>query len=168
MVQDELLMLMNRAAITDVVTNLAHAQDDKDWETMRQLFAHQVHLDMSRQSDGPILDVTPEQLADLARATLDGFDCTQHFTANLEMHLDGARARCRVHVIAYHQLLTQPGVTDFCTMRGYWHLVLRKTGERWLIEQWAIERAAPWEGDPSVYQLAAAAAEAPTNSALTN
>jgi len=127
MVQEELMMLVDRAAIADVVTNLAHAQDDKNWEAMRQLFADQVHLDMSQQSNGPILDVSAEQLADLARATLDGFDCTHHFTANVETQLDGLRARCRVHAIAYHQLLTQPGVIDFCTMRGYWHLVLQKT-----------------------------------------
>jgi len=99
----------------------------------------------------------------MARATLEGFDCTQHFTANIETRVDGSRARCRVHTIAYHQLATEPGVTDFCTMRGYWHLRLRKTGGRWLIEQWAIERAAPWEGDPAVYQLAAAAAAARKN-----
>jgi hypothetical protein len=167
MTEDELGMLADRLAIADVVTNLAHAQDDKNWAALEWLFASEVHLDMSRQSGGPILDVTPGRLAEMARATLEGFDCTQHFTANLETQIDGARARCRAHVIAYHHLATPPGVADFCTMRGYWRLHLRKIEGRWLIAEWAIERAAPWEGDPAVYQLAAAAAAARRGSAST-
>jgi hypothetical protein len=44
---------------------------------------------------------------------------------------------------------------DFCTMRGYWELKLRKADGKWRIHHWAVIRTGPWEGSPEVYELAA-------------
>jgi hypothetical protein len=58
---------------------------------MRQLFTDTMHPDMSRQSNGPVLVSTSTQLADIAPAMLEGFDCTYHMTANLEVRSEGRR-----------------------------------------------------------------------------
>ncbi|ANZ41691.1 hypothetical protein BBK82_42840 [Lentzea guizhouensis] len=149
--------LAARAAIADVVTALAHAQDDKDWPALRRLFADEVVLDLSTHHFGtPPAPMTATDLVALASTTLTGFDSTHHSASNLELHLSDDNAECRVHVVAYHHVPTDPGVVDHCTMRGYWRLTLRRLSERWLITHWTVQRTCPWEGSPDVYALAAA------------
>jgi 3-phenylpropionate/cinnamic acid dioxygenase small subunit len=151
-----LAALLDRAEIADLVAGLAHAQDDRDWDTFRQLFADRILLNLTGHlADAPV-DMTAEELASMARSTLDGFDATHHATSNVAITFDADEARCRVHVIAYHHVPAAPDVVDFCTMRGFWQLGMRKVDGRWRIHQWTIVRSGPYEGDPAVYQLAAA------------
>jgi hypothetical protein len=149
--------LVDRAAAADVVAGLAHAQDDRDWTALRRLFADEVLLDLSTHHFGrPPTTTAATDLVELARGTLDGFDCTHHATSNLVVRLSGDEAECRTHVVAYHHVPADPGVVDHCTMRGYWQLKLRKLDGRWLITHWAVLRSGPWEGSPEAYALAAA------------
>jgi len=138
--------------IVDVVTGLAHAQDDKDWPRLRRLFADQVTLDQSAQSGADPVTMTADELVDKARLVLSGFPCTHHASSNPLIEVDEATATCRTHMVAYHHFPTE-GV-DFCTMRGYWELGLTRSGEGWRIRRWAVVRTAPWEGDPDLYRLA--------------
>lgn len=147
----------DRLDIADVVTHIAHAQDDKDWPLLRSLFTGNVLLDLSRHSGAAPVDLTADGLVAAARATLDGFGCTHHVTANPSTTVDGDRATCRTHVIAYHDLETSPGVVERCTMRGYWELALRRVSGTWLVCRWAIVRTAPWEGSPEIYDRARSA-----------
>jgi hypothetical protein len=149
--------LVERAAIADVVAGLAHAQDDQDWVALRRLFADEVLLDLSTHHFGrPPTTLAASDLVELARATLEGFDCTHHAASNLVVQLSGDEAECRTHMVAYHHIPAERGVVDYCTMRGYWRLRLRKLGGRWLITHWAVMRTGPWDGSPDVYALAAA------------
>jgi hypothetical protein len=149
--------LVDRADIADVVAGLANAQDDRDWDALGKLFADEVIVDLSRHYYGrPPTTMTVAELVDLARASLTGFDCTHHASSNLVVTVSGEHARCRAHMVAYHHVPADAGVVDHCTMRGYWELMLRKRGRRWLIAQWSVVRTAPWEGCPQVYELAAA------------
>jgi hypothetical protein len=149
--------LVDRAAVADVVAGLAHAQDDRDWTALRQLFADEVGLDLSTHYYGrPPTTLPAAELVELARRTLEGFDCTHHAATGLVIQLSGDEAECRAHMVAYHHVPADPGVTDHCTMRGLWRLGLRRSGERWLIHHWAVVRTAPWEGSPDAYELAAA------------
>ncbi|SEQ53455.1 nuclear transport factor 2 family protein [Lentzea albida] len=155
--------LLDRAAIANVVTGLAHAQDDKDWDALRQLFSDEVLLDLSTHHFGePPATLPAAELVTLARNTLQGFDCTHHATSNPKVRLSAGEAWCRVHVVAHHHVTADPGVVDHCTMRGYWRLALHKAGERWLITRWAVQRTCPWEGSPDVYALAAQRCPAPS------
>ena len=149
--------LVARASIAEVVSGLAHAQDDRDWPALRRLFADEVVLDLSTHHFGrPPTTMAADDLVELARTVLEGFDCTHHAASNLVVDLSGDEARCRTHMVAYHHVPAEPDVVDHCTMRGYWQLELRRLGERWLIARWAVLRTAPWEGSPDVYALAAA------------
>ena len=143
---------LDRAAITDVVAGLAHAQDDKDWTRFRQLFSDPVTLDQSAKSGEPPATMTADELTDKARSVLGGFPVTHHASSNPLIDVDGDAATCRTHMVAYHHFPTD-GV-DFCTMRGYWQLELVRSGDGWAIRRWAVVRTAPWEGDPDLYGLA--------------
>lgn len=152
--------LLDRMAVADVVAGLAHAQDDQDWVALRRLFADEVLLDLSTHHFGrPPTTLAADELVELARGTLAGFDCTHHAASNLVVRLSGDEAECRTHMVAYHHVPADPGVVDYCTMRGYWRLKLRKLGGRWLITHWAVLRTGPWGGSPEAYALAAARIE---------
>ncbi|MCS7477895.1 nuclear transport factor 2 family protein [Umezawaea endophytica] len=143
----------DRLAVMDVVARLAHAQDDRDWDALRELFADEVRLDLSGQSGAAPVDLTADGLVDKARSVLEGFDALHHAASLPLVEVDGDRATCRVHVVAYHHVPTD-GV-DFCTMRGRWELGLTRGSGRWLVHRWAVVRTAPWEGSPDVYRIAA-------------
>ncbi|WP_021594724.1 nuclear transport factor 2 family protein [Actinomadura welshii] len=144
--------LLDRIRITDVVANLAHAQDSKDWERFRDLFADRMTLDLTGRSGEPAEELTADEMTAKARTIIDGFACTHHASSNLLIEVSGATARCRAHMVAYHHVPT-PGV-DHLTMRGYWQLDLVDTNGRWLIQRWTIVRTAPWEGNPDLYRIA--------------
>ena len=144
-----------RLAIGEVLARLAFTQDTRDWSSFQRLFADSVRLDLSTMFGAPPLEIAAVELASLASATLDGFDCTHHSAANLLVEFTEDEARCSAHITSYHHVVAPPGVIDFCTVRGYWHLSLRQEQERWVITAWAVVRTAPWEGSPDVYRLAA-------------
>ena len=148
--------LVDRAAVADVVAGLAHAQDDRNWDALRHLFADELILDLSAHHFGrPPTAMAARALVELARASLTGFDCTHHAASNLLVELSGDEARCRAHMVAYHHVPAEAGVVDYCTMRGYWELKLRKIDQQWLIHHWSVIRSGPWEGSPAAYDLAA-------------
>jgi SnoaL-like protein len=158
-----LRQLADRAAIVDVVAGLAHAQDDRNWTAMRRLFADEVTVDLSKHYYGrPPTTMAVTDLVALARTGLTGFDCTHHAASNLVVNLSGDQADCRAHMVAYHHVPAEPGVVDYCTMRGYWELELRRSNRHWAIHHWAVVRTAPWEGRSDVYELAAARITAPS------
>lgn len=149
--------LFNRAAIADVVAGLAHAQDDRNWDALRNLFADAVTLDLSKHYYGsPPTTMEVTAVVELARAGLTGFDCTHHAASNVVTELLDDEAQCRAHMVAYHHVAVSNGAVDYCTMRGYWELKLRRGPRHWVIHHWAVVRTAPWEGSPDVYELAAA------------
>ncbi|MFG1608048.1 nuclear transport factor 2 family protein [Actinoplanes sp. NPDC049265] len=145
-------MLLDHLRISDVVANLAHAQDSKDWERFRGLFADRVTLDLTGRSGEPVEELTADEMTAMGRKIIDGFACTHHASSNLLVEISGTTASCRAHMVAYHHVPT-PGV-DHLTMRGYWHLELVNDDEKWLIRRWTIVRTAPWEGNQDLYRIA--------------
>lgn len=150
------MTISDRLAISDIVAGLAQAQDDKDWDRFRQLFADRVVLDASSHLGSPPVELTLDELTAKAQEVINGFPYTQHLTSNLLIEVDGDRASCRNHTLAYHYFPTD-GV-DFCLMRGAWQLSLCRAAGGWLIDEWAVVRTIPLEGDAGLYELAAAAA----------
>jgi 3-phenylpropionate/cinnamic acid dioxygenase small subunit len=151
-----LQLLLDRAAIEDVVARLAHTQDDKDFAGFRALFDERVRLTMSA-GGGPPQDLSGDELAAVDRSTLAGFTSTQHLTSNVLTSVDGDTARCRVSVQAYHHVPTEPGVADYCLQRNRWELELRRTDRGWLITAWSLVANGPAEGYLGLYRVAAEA-----------
>lgn len=155
-------MTTDRERIADVVTRLAYACDEKDWAAFRELFTGHVHYDASRHRGGPAVDLPAADFTGLARRVLDGFDTTQHALSNVLITVTGDEAHCRAYVVAYHHVATEPGIVDFCTMRGHCEFRLTRVGTGWRIRSWTVVRTAPIEGSAGVYDIAAARAQAAT------
>lgn len=153
----DLQYLTDRAEIADAVSALAHAQDDRNWTALRQVFTEKVQFDLSRHLDLPAADLTADELVDMTRAALSGFTSTQHANSNVLITVTGDSARCRANITAYHHLATEPGVADFCTMRGRWDLALQRVDGRWLVCGVTVVRTSPFEGYAGLYRLAAEA-----------
>jgi hypothetical protein len=92
----------NRDSITDrmtIVTLLrryAYAIDDRDFDTVRSLFAHDAHLDYT--STGGPAGSRDEVIAWIEQG-LSLVGPTQHIITNELVDLDGATARSRVYLL---------------------------------------------------------------------
>lgn len=151
----DLQALSDRAALIDLVARVAYAEDDKDYNAFRALFADSVHVDMRTLHGGEAQEISADELKERARRALDGFDFTQHSAANVLVTLDGDRAQVRANVTAYHYLASEPGAVDYCTVRVYWNFGCVRAGDGWLIDRVHIVRDGPIQGDYDVYRRAA-------------
>jgi hypothetical protein len=115
-------------------------------------------FDMSAAGGDPATDMTPDELASLARTVLSGFTATQHRACNVLATVDGDIAHCRAMVDAWHTVPTDPGIADFYTARNNWMLRLERVDGRWLITKWTIATAAPSDGYQGVDHVAQARA----------
>jgi hypothetical protein len=156
----DLQALVDRATLIDLVSRLAYAEDDRDYDGFRALFADTVYVDMRTLHGGEAEEISADELTERARRALDGFDYTQHSAANVLVTLDGDRADVRANVTAFHHVPTEPGIDDYCTVRVYWNFGCVRAGEGWLIDRVHIVRDGPIQGYFGVYRLAAERAAA--------
>ena len=148
--------LVDRAALTDLAYKLAYAEDDRDFKGFRALYTDTVHVDLSAHLGGEPAEITADHLTARAREVLCSFTYTQHSVANVLADVDGDRARLRANVSAYHHLTIAPGVEEYCLVRNRWNLGLEKRDGRWLINRVIIVRDGPVQGNPDLYEIAAA------------
>lgn len=143
--------LSDRAELTDLVAKLAYAQDDRDYEAFRALFADVVLLDMFGV---PSSEVAADDLTAKAASTLGRWAYTQHSAANVLVELDGDRAAVRANSTTYVHAPTEPGVADHCVTREYLNLGCVRADGGWLIDQVTIVRKAPAQGYYGLYTQA--------------
>lgn len=151
--------LRDRAAVAGLVPRLAYAEDDRDYDAFRALFAETVRVDMSSLFGEPAYEIGPDELTQRARTVLGAFEYTQHHTSNVVVDLDGDRATVRVTVNAYHGVSAE----ESCLVRVNWRFGCVRTDGEWLIDSVEIVRTGPIDGDFLAYKAALerAAAESP-------
>ena len=148
--------LIDRVTLTDLAYKLAYAEDDKDFESFRAMYADKVYVDLSAHLGGEPAEVTADQLTDRARQVLGGFTYTQHSVANVLVAVNGDRAHVRANVSAYHHLPMDLGTDDYCLVRNRWNLGFVRSAGRWLIDRVVVVRDGPVQGNADLYQIAAA------------
>lgn len=158
--EEVLRWLEDRQVVADVVAAIGATQDAKDWPAFRALWCERVRFDASRHLGQPVQEMSADELTDLVRGVLGGFTATQHLACNVTAVVEGDRARARADAVGYHHLAGEDGQVDFCVARNAWHLGLERRDGRWLIADFAVVRDIPLEGDPTLYDRAAAAAAA--------
>lgn len=110
--------VVDRIMISDLVTSLAYAQDERRWDLFPRIFTSRVVVDLSAHLGSPPQELAVEELAEGARNALEGFDTTNHVVSNIRIELEEDVAHCRAYVLAYHHLREAPGPVDYCSMRG--------------------------------------------------
>lgn len=143
--------LSDRAAVEDLVSRLAYAQDDRDYSAFRALFTDVVLLEMFGV---PLSEVAADDLTAKAASTLGKWAYTQHWATNVLVEFDGDRATVRSNGTTYVHAPTEPGVADYCITREYVNLGCVRTDEGWLIDRVTIVRDAPAQGYYGLYTAA--------------
>jgi hypothetical protein len=139
----DLYEISDKAEIREVLFRYARAVDDKDWALMSSVFSEDAHLDYT-SVDGPA--GSRDEVVGWLDRSLAPVPMTQHFISNIEIDLDGDRAKVRA---MFYNPMELPGIEGLCSCGGnYLHDMVR-TPDGWrsvqLVEEtkWFVNPAAP-------------------------
>ena len=141
-----LRLLLDRAAVVDVVLGFAQALDVKDWAACRRCFSDEVETDYSDLRGDPPQTVTADGFVASRRAALERLK-TLHLSTNHLVTIDGDRATC-VSAAVIHRLRPEDA-ERFDTYCAYTHSLVR-TATGWKISK--IKQSVYWNtGNPDVH-----------------
>ncbi len=143
--------LIDRAAISDVVTLYATAVDTRDWTLFRSLFMDQIFIDFRSFHPSLYREVSLDELVEIS-SQLSAFDATQHLSTNHVHRIEGDTATCVSYMHAGH-FLKREGVDYFCFLYGYYTYALQRRPNGWKINRYGLNVTAQ-HGDPRVFEWA--------------
>lgn len=139
----DLSHLLDRAAIIDTVNAMAFFADARDWARVRACFDAKVFVDYTSLAGGEPAEQDADALIAAWRATLPGFDATQHIVTNHQVTLAGDRATCLSHFRAQHSIDEGTAARVWELDGDYDHGLVR-TADGWriarLVMTWTFER----------------------------
>jgi hypothetical protein len=141
--------LIDRAAISDVVTTYATAVDSRDWDLFGSIFTDSIFLDFRSFHPSLYKDVTREELIGITRG-IAAFDATQHLSSNHRHTLNGDSATCISYMHAGH-FLKRDGVDHACFLYGFYTYELVRTEAGWKIARYGLQITAQF-GEPRVFE----------------
>lgn len=125
---DGLRSLLDRAAITDLITAYTRAIDEGRFAALHDLFTHDAVLDYSSVG-GPV--GAPAQVVPWIEEGLRGFLRTQHIIGQIEFRFAGESCQTTAY---FTNPMVAPGPADSETLvecGGYYHHDFVRLGERW-------------------------------------
>jgi 3-phenylpropionate/cinnamic acid dioxygenase small subunit len=125
----DLQALHDKIEIHELLARYARGVDTRDWELWKAVFTPDATIDYT--SAGAVLGSRDEVAAWLEQG-LGTVPMTQHFITNIEVDLDGDRARARA--MFYNPMLL-PGMAEQSSCGGYYHHDLVRTPEGWKSER---------------------------------
>ena len=148
--------LADRLAIIELIGRLSLTIDDKDWDTMGQLFTDTVYHDRTSLTGGEPYTAPVAQFVEGWRQTLQGMDAIHHQITNHVISLGDDEATCTANMQGTHVLANASG-GPIWTVGGRHIYRLKRTPDGWRISgltfhlQWAT-------GNMNIVNLAMAAA----------
>jgi len=136
----DLQAVADKLEIHELLARYARAVDTKDWVLYRSVFTPDATIDYS--SAGAVAGKRDEVAAWL-EAGFVHIPMTQHFISNVEVELDGDRAKVRA---MFYNPMQLPGMTELSYCGGRYHHDLIRTAGGWqsqrLVEenQWFVGR----------------------------
>ena len=141
-----LSVLMDRAAVSNVVLEFAGSLDGKDWATCRRCLLDEIETDYSDLRGEPPSRVRADDFVAKRRVALERLK-TLHLSTNHQVTVEGDRATC-VSAGVIHRLRPEDG-ERFDTYCTYTHSLAR-TPAGWKIAK--IKQAVHWNtGNPEVH-----------------
>jgi hypothetical protein len=119
----------DKLEIQELLARYARGVDSKDWELYKSVFTPDAFIDYS--SAGAIAGLRDDVAAWLERG-LATIPMTQHFITNVEIDLDGDRAKVRA---MFYNPMQLPGMAELSSCGGYYHHDLVRTPEGWKSER---------------------------------
>jgi len=120
--------LHDRVEIADRIAQLAHAQDDQDWEAVAAAFvADAVYLYPGGTLEGV------DEIIERTRNALKVLDASQHLVGSITVSMDGDTASSRAYFQGQHLRAGTPG-GDLYAIAGTYSDRWVRTAEGWRIE----------------------------------
>ena len=154
----DLQLLLDRAAVSDVVHAYAAGLDRRDWVLYRSIFVDEIEMDFASVGIRVGVYKADDWVRD-ARSLFDGFTATQHTSTNHVHEISGDAATCVSNMQAEHFLAPEPGATaaapdaERWTIGGYYVNDLVRTEAGWKLRR--VKLVVTWSrGNPEVPRLA--------------
>ena len=122
--------------VHNVITSIAHAQDDHDWVRLAECFAPDARYVHPK---GELVGRT--DIVARSRAALEPLDASQHLVGSIHIVVDGDSAHSTSYFQAQHVRAAASGgtlyfiagtyVDDFAIVEGKWQIVLRTQTYSW-------------------------------------
>lgn len=125
-------------AIKKLLSKLAHAQDNRDFQAYRSCFTDTIVIDQPMVPGWKPVRMSAEEWTNIGLPRLAEFDATHHRLFNHVIDIEGDEASCVVDVSARH-VLTVDGEKKTWDLGGRYHLRLQRQGDGgWLISERAL------------------------------
>jgi hypothetical protein len=148
--EEQVQLLADRAAISDVLHRYATGLDTKNWALYQSVFADEI--DMNYSSTDGFEHFTADEWVERWRPMFTGFDVTQHISTNHTFDIRGDEATCVSYMRAIHVVANNMG-EDHWTMGGYYTNELVRTGDGWKLRR--VTLTTTWtQGNRQVMALA--------------
>ncbi|MCS5634872.1 MAG: nuclear transport factor 2 family protein [Myxococcota bacterium] len=147
---EDLQLLVDKQAISEVLYNYAAGCDRRDWALFRACFCDPVEIDLSTWNGNPPALVPIDDWVAGVCAGLSGFDATHHLSGNHRVEVDGDRAHATSNIQASHVLGSERVV-----LGGWYDTRLLRQEGRWRIARSQLN--VTWrEGNEELFAQAAA------------
>ncbi len=135
--QDDLQLLLDKQAISEVLFNYSAGCDRRDWDLFRACFCDEVEIDLSSWNGNPPATLPADTWVEGVRMGLSGFDETQHLSSNHLIQVSGENAHATSNVQASHALAGERVVlggwydTDLVRGDGGWRIARSRLNVSW-------------------------------------
>lgn len=124
----ELQLLIDRSAITDLLNRYGRAVDDKDWDTWEECFTDDALVEFPfDHHEGK------SGLGAWGEAALAPFEATHHMSSNFNIIPEGHTAAARSNLLAVHVMRRDEPGAHF-DVGGFYDWILRWTDVGWKIQ----------------------------------
>ena len=150
-------LLLDRAAISDVVHAYATGLDRRDWALYRSIFTDRIEMDFESAGIRPGAYEAEQWVGD-AKRLFAGFSATQHTSSNHVHEVRGDEATCVSNMQAEHfvEREADDGLAEGenrWTIGGYYVNELVRTGDGWKLCKVTLN--VTWStGNPAVPAIA--------------
>jgi hypothetical protein len=138
----------DQLTIIQTVTGIGLYSDLRDWDRVLTMLAAHVTSDYVSVFGGDVQTASRTDLVGQWRATLQGFDATQHLITNVAVDGSGDEAMARSHVRAAHRIDDR-----FWILGGAYTHRLVRTADGWRVNFMGIQHLYD-EGDRTLLQEA--------------
>ena len=128
----QLALLLDRQGAIDTVTRMVTSVDLRDWSAVRACLSENIALDYSLLNGSPGTQMRADEVVELWRKLLSGFQATQHSLTNFLVTLNGDEATVECYFRAVHFLPNDQGDSTW-TLGGQYRYTLQRGADGWVI-----------------------------------
>jgi 3-phenylpropionate/cinnamic acid dioxygenase small subunit len=125
-------VVQDKLEIHELLARYARGVDTKDWELWKSVFTPDALVDYS-SAGAPV--GPPHEIAAWLEQGLQVVPMTQHFISNIEVEVQGDKAKVRA---LFYNPMQLPGMAEMSFCGGYYRHEMVRTDEGWK-SQWLVE-----------------------------